>query len=73
MTFFDDQAYANFKGRLGEPGGISHEEGAELMEEAREITMAFSDFTAQLSKKVRFRYYVPLELKEIRTESTEVS
>ena len=61
-----DQAYARFKGQLGEPGGVSHEEGAELMEEAREITMAFSDFTAGLSKKIRFRYYVPQELKEMQ-------
>ena len=27
-----DMAYANFKGRLGEMGGISHEEGEALME-----------------------------------------
>lgn len=63
-----DQAYANFKGRLGEPGGISYEEGAELMEEAREITMAFSDLTSRLSKKVKFRYYVPQELREMEVE-----
>lgn len=61
-----DQAYARFKGQLGESGGVSHEEGAELMGEAREITMAFSDFTARLSKKIRFRYYVPQELKEMQ-------
>ncbi|MGB3222886.1 MAG: recombinase [Desulforhopalus sp.] len=61
-----DQAYAHFKGQLGEPGGISHKEGAELMDEAREITMAFSDLTARLSKKIRFRYYVPQELKEMQ-------
>jgi hypothetical protein len=61
-----DQAYARFKGQLGEAGGVSHEEGAELMEEAREITMAFSDFTARLSKKIRFRYYVPQELREMQ-------
>ncbi len=61
-----DQAYARFKGQLGEVGGVSHEEGAELMEEAQEITMAFSDFTAKLSKRIRFRYYVPQELKEMK-------
>lgn len=61
-----DQAYAHFKGQLGEPGGISHEEGAALMDEARKITMAFSEFTGQLSKQVRFKYYVPQELQEIR-------
>lgn len=60
-----DQAYAHFKGQLGEPGGVSHKEGAELMDEAREITMAFSGFTARLSKKIQFRYYVPQELKEM--------
>ncbi len=61
-----DQAYAHFKGQLGEPGGISHEEGAALMDEARKITMAFSEFTGQLSKQVRFKYYVPQELQEMR-------
>lgn len=61
-----DQAYANFKGRLGEPGGISYEEGAALMEEAREITLAFSNLTARLSKKIKFRYFVPQELMEVK-------
>ena len=61
-----DQAYSNFKARLGEPGGISYEEGAELMAEAMDIRIAFSDFTGRLSKKIRFRYYIPQELKEIR-------
>ena len=60
-----DQAYANFKGKLGEPGGISYEEGAALMERAREITIDFSELTKQLSKKVDFRYYTPDELKQI--------
>ena len=59
-----DQAYANFKGKLGEPGGISYEEGAALMERAREITVEFSELTKQLSKKVEFRYYTPDELKQ---------
>lgn len=63
-----DQAYANFKTRLGEPGGVSYEEGSELMAEAMEITMAFSDFTARLSKKIKFRYFVPQELKEMQDE-----
>ena len=65
-----DMAYAQFKGRLGEPGGITYEEGAQIMEEAREITIAFSQLTKRLSKKVRFRYYVPEELKEISPEAT---
>jgi hypothetical protein len=65
--------YANFKTRLGEPGGISYEEGSEPMAEAMEITVAFSDFTARLSKKIRFRYYVPQELKEMRGGSAESS
>ena len=59
-----DMAYANFKGRLGEMGGITYEEGAALMEEGREIAMAFSDFTARLSRKVNFRYYAPNEIKD---------
>jgi hypothetical protein len=59
-----DMAYAHFKARLGEMDGISHEEGEELMTEGREIVMAFSDYTAKLSKKIRFRYYTPREISE---------
>ena len=66
-----DMAYGNFKGQLGEPGGISYEEGAQLMEEAREITVAFSKLTKRLSKQVHFRYFVPQELKEMGPEPTE--
>ena len=29
------------------------------MDEGRELVVAFSDYTARLSKKVRFRYYTP--------------
>jgi hypothetical protein len=65
-----DQAYAHFKGQLGEPGGISHEEGAALMDEAQKITMAFSDFTGNLSKKVRFKYFMPQELQEMRQSTS---
>jgi hypothetical protein len=66
-TMFDilrqfDMAYAHFKARLGEMDGISHEEGEELMAEGREIVMAFSDYTARLSKRIRFRYYIPREI-----------
>jgi len=66
-TMFDilrqfDMAYAHFKARLGEMNGISHEEGEELMAEGREIVMAFSDYTARLSKRIRFRYYTPREI-----------
>lgn len=61
-----DQAYAHFKGQLGEPGGISHEEGAALMDEAQKITMAFSEFTGNLSKKVKFKYFMPQELQEMQ-------
>jgi hypothetical protein len=74
-----DMAYANFKGRLGEMGGITYEEGATLMEEGREIVMAFSDFTARLSRRVKFRYYPPdeikdyLELLKAQEESEEAS
>ncbi|SHO53473.1 recombinase [Desulfopila aestuarii] len=61
-----DQAYASFKGKLGEPGGISYEIGAELMERAREITMDFSELTKELSRRVDFRYYTPDELKHFQ-------
>ena len=61
-----DQAYASFKGKLGEPGGISYEVGAELMERAREITMDFSELTKELSRRVDFRYYTPDELKHFQ-------
>lgn len=64
-----DQAYINFKGRLGEPGGISYEEGSEIIKEVQEITIAFSGLTAKLSKKVRFRYFVPQEIQEMKHES----
>jgi len=59
-----DMAYANFKARLGEMDGISHEEGEELMAEGRDIIIAFSDYTAKLSKRIRFRYYTPREIDE---------
>ena len=59
-----DMAYASFKARLGEMDGISHEEGEELMSEGRDIVMAFSDYTAKLSKRIRFRYYTPREISE---------
>jgi len=59
-----DMVYAKFKGRLGEMGGISYEEGAALMEEGREIVMTFSDFTAKLSRKVNFRYFAPHEIED---------
>ena len=62
-----DQAYAHFKARLGEMDGISHEEGEKLMAEGREIVMAFSDYTARLSKRIHFRYYTPRELKTFIT------
>jgi hypothetical protein len=35
------------------------------MEEAREITIAFSKLTKKLSSKVHHRYFVPQELREI--------
>jgi len=66
-----DQAYAIFKTRLGEPGGIPYEEGAKLMAEALEITLLFSDFTSRLSKKMKFQYFAPQELKEIRIPAKE--
>lgn len=59
-----DMAYAHFKGRLGEMDGISHEEGEALMTEGRQIVMAFSDYTAKLSRRIRFRYYTPQEISE---------
>ncbi len=57
-----DMAYTHFKARLGEMNGISHVEGEELMDEGRELVMAFSDYTAKLSKRIRFRYYTPREI-----------
>ena len=60
-----DVAYAQFKGQLGEPGGITYEEGSQLMAEARDVAMAFSDMTRKLSRKVRVRYFVPDELMNV--------
>jgi hypothetical protein len=64
-----DMAYGNLKGQLGEPGGISYEECSQFMEEAREITIAFSKLTKKLSSKVHHRYFVPQELREISVNS----
>ena len=67
-----DMAYANFKARLGEMDGISYEEGEELMAEGRDIIIAFSDYTAKLSKRIRFRYYTPREIDEfMRTDGKD--
>lgn len=66
-----DMAYSHFKARLGEMNGISHEEGEKLMAEGRDIVMAFSDYTAKLSKRIQFRYYTPREIKEfMQTDGT---
>ena len=59
-----DMAYTHFKARLGEMDGISYQEGEELMAEGREIIIAFSDYTAKLSKRIRFRYFTPREINE---------
>ena len=67
-----DMAYTHFKARLGEMDGISHEEGEELMAEGREIIIAFSDYTARLSKRIRFRYYTPREISEFMKTNQEV-
>ncbi|MFH7321466.1 recombinase [Desulfurivibrio sp. D14AmB] len=61
-----DQAYARFKGSLGEIGGISHEEGDKLMTEGREILLRFNELTARLSKKVNFHYKPPRVLVELK-------
>jgi len=66
-----DMAYSHFKAKLGEMDGISHEEGEELMAEGREFVMAFSDYTARLSKRIRFRYYTPREISEFMKTDQE--
>lgn len=69
-----DMAYTHFKARLGEMNGISHVEGEELMDEGRELVMAFSDYTAKLSKRIRFRYYTPREIREfMKTPEEKIS
>jgi hypothetical protein len=65
-----DMAYMNFKAQLGEMNGVSYKDGEELMDEGRELVVAFSDYTLRLSKKVRFRYYTPREISAF-VESTE--
>ena len=42
-----DMAYANFKGRIGEMGGVSYEEGIALIDEGREIVIIGSFRTDQ--------------------------
>ena len=59
-----DMAYANFKGRMGEMGGVSFEERLALIDEGRDIVLRFSDFTDKLSGKINFRYYTPHEIEE---------
>ena len=66
-----DMAYFHFKAKLGEMNGISHVEGEELMDEGRELVMAFSDYTAKLSKRIRFRYYTPREISEFMRTGEE--
>lgn len=66
-----DMAYAHFKGRLGEMNGISYKEGEELMEEGRELVIAFSDYTAKLSRRIRFHYHTPLEISEFLKTNTD--
>ena len=75
-TMFDilrqfDMAYSHFKARLGEMNGISHMEGEALMEEGRELVVGFSDYTAKLSKRIRFRYYTPREISEFMKSTEE--
>ncbi len=64
-----DMAYANFKARLGEMNGISYEEGEKLMNEGRDIIIAFSEYTEKISKRVRFRYFVPREIEDYLKET----
>lgn len=66
-----DMAYAHFKSRLGEMGGISHEEGEELMAEGRELVLAFSSYTAKISKRVRFHYFTPDEIRKFTRTTKE--
>lgn len=41
------------------------------MAEGRGIVVAFSDYTAKLSKRIRFRYYIPREIDTfIKSEKT---
>ncbi len=68
-----DMAYINFKARLGELDGISHQEGEAFMAEGREIVIAFSDYTERLSKRIRFRYYPPREISEFMRAEQETA
>jgi hypothetical protein len=62
-----DKAYSTFKVRLGEAGerGIPYEEGAPLMQEATNVILRFSKLTGEISEKIRFKYYVPDEIKAL--------
>jgi hypothetical protein len=51
--------------------GISYEEGEKLMNEGRDIIIAFSEYTEKLSKRVRFRYFVPREIEEFLKETPQ--
>lgn len=48
--------------KVNSPLGSTMFDIEELMAEGLEIVMAFSDYTARLSKRIRFRYYIPREI-----------
>ena len=62
-----DKAYSTFKARLGEPGerGIPYELGSPLMKEVVDVIVRFSRLTEEISKTIKFKYYVPDEIKEL--------
>jgi predicted peptidase len=62
-----DKVYSVLKARLGEPGerGIPFEEGALLVKEATDIIIDFSNLTEKISGKIKYRYYIPDEIKEL--------
>jgi len=48
----------NSRAGFCEPGRGSHEEGTQLMEEARDITMVFLEFTAEKWFLVEMHHHV---------------
>jgi hypothetical protein len=54
-----DIIYSNFKQTLGEPGGISYEDGEKEIKELQSIIKGLDNYTKKLSKQVNYKYHRP--------------
>ncbi len=63
-----DMALQNLKMKLGEPRGVSFEEGIAILNEGKKLAILISDYAAKVSEAVGFRYYEPLGIQELIRE-----